>query len=107
MNEVGALESLNIARCRITLSANELPHISFKKVAILKILSLFVSLSVPQFHRETTLRTPRELPETAQTEKVRFVKIRAFTLKLLTLFSLKICRSANFVVPLQIEIYKQ
>ena len=41
----------------------------------LKILSLFVSLSVAQFHRETTLRTPRELPETAKTEKVRFVKI--------------------------------
>ena len=46
-----------------------------KKVAIIKILSLFVSLSVAQFHRETTLRTPRELPETTQTEKVRFVKI--------------------------------
>ena len=41
------------------------------KVSIIKIRSLFVSLSVPQFHRETTLRTPRELPETAKTEKVR------------------------------------
>ena len=46
-----------------------------QKVLFLKILSLFVSLSVARFHRETTLRTPRELPDTAQTEKVRFVNI--------------------------------
>ena len=45
------------------------------KVSIIKNRSLFVSLSVPQFYRETTLRTPRELPETATTEKVLFVKI--------------------------------
>ena len=45
------------------------------KVSIIKICSLFVSLSVPQFHRETTLRTPRELPEIAKSEKVLFVKI--------------------------------
>ena len=45
------------------------------KVSIIKILSLIVLLSDTQFHRETTLRTPRELPETAKTEKVRFVKI--------------------------------
>ena len=45
------------------------------KVRFLKILSLFVSLSVPQFHRETTLRTPRELPDTANLQKVRFIKI--------------------------------
>ena len=44
------------------------------KVSIIKIRSLFVSLSVPQFYRATTLRTPRELPEIAKTEKVRFVK---------------------------------
>ena len=41
----------------------------------IKIRSLFLSLSVPQFHRATTLRTPRELPATAQTEKVLFVNI--------------------------------
>lgn len=41
----------------------------------LKILFLFVSLSVAQFHRETTLRTPRQLPDTAISKKVRFVKI--------------------------------
>ena len=46
-----------------------------RKVRFVKILSLFVSLSVAQFHRETTLRTPRKLPATAQTEKVLFVKI--------------------------------
>ena len=39
----------------------------------LKILFLFVSLSVAQFHRETTLRTPRQLPDTAISKKVRFV----------------------------------
>ena len=48
----------------------------------IKIRSLFVSLSVPQFHRATTLRTPRELPATAQTEKVLFVNIpRLYTLR--------------------------
>ena len=47
----------------------------------IKIRSLLVSLSVPQFHRATTLRTPRELPATAQTEKVLFVNIpRLYTL---------------------------
>ena len=46
-----------------------------KKCVLLRFLSLFVSLSVPQFHRETTLRTPRELPDTANLQKVRFVKI--------------------------------
>ena len=45
------------------------------KVSIIKIRSLFVSLSVPQFYRATTLRTPRELPATANLQKVRFVKI--------------------------------
>ena len=40
-----------------------------------KILSLFVSLYGAQFHRATTLRTPRELPATVQTEKVLFVMI--------------------------------
>ena len=45
------------------------------KVSIIKIRSLFVSLSVPQFYRATTLRTPRELPEIAKTEKVLFVNI--------------------------------
>ena len=46
-----------------------------KKVRFLKILSLFVSLSVARFHRETTLRTPRQLPDTAISKKVLFVKI--------------------------------
>ena len=46
-----------------------------KKVRFVKILSLFVSLYGAQFHRATTLRTPRELPETAKTEKVLFVNI--------------------------------
>ena len=41
----------------------------------IKIRSLFVSLSFVQFHRAKTLRTPRELPATAQTEKVLFVNI--------------------------------
>jgi len=54
------------------------------KVLFLKILSLFVSLSDPQFHRATTLRTPRELPETANLKKVRFIKILP---KLLFVFS--------------------
>ena len=49
--------------------------LSPKKVLFLKILSLFVLLSFSEFHRETTLRTPRELPDTAQIEKVLFVKI--------------------------------
>ena len=49
--------------------------VSPQKVLFVKILSLFVSLSFAQFHRATTLRTPRELPETAKTEKVRFLKI--------------------------------
>ena len=35
----------------------------------LKILFLFVSLSVAQFHRETTLRTPRQLPDIAISKK--------------------------------------
>ena len=48
---------------------------SSEKVRFIKILSLIILLSDTQFHRETTLRTPRELPETAKTEKVRFVKI--------------------------------
>ena len=52
-----------------------------QKVRFVKILSLFVSLYGAQFHRETTLRTPRELPATAQTEKVLFVNIpRLYTL---------------------------
>ena len=45
---------------------------------------LFVLLSVALFYRETTLRTPRQLPDTAQIEKVNiplFVKI-AFLKKL-------------------------
>ena len=46
-----------------------------KKVRFVKILSLFVSVFDRSFHRETTLRTPRELPATAQTEKVLFVNI--------------------------------
>ena len=41
----------------------------------IKIPSLFVLLSFSEFHRETTLRTPRELPATAPTKKVLFVKI--------------------------------
>ncbi len=106
LNEVGVLESPHIVAAGLLFPQTN-SHIFFQKVRFLKIRFLFVSLSVALFHRETTLRTPRELPETANLKKVRFVKIRAFTLKLLTLFSLKICRSANFVVPLQIEIYKQ
>ena len=51
----------------------------FKKVRFFKILSLFVSLCGALFHRETTLRTPRELPETATTEKVLFIKIGDLT----------------------------
>ena len=46
-----------------------------QKVLFLKILSLFALLSFSEFHRETTLRTPRELPDTANIEKVRFVNI--------------------------------
>ena len=46
-----------------------------KKVRFVKILSLFVLLSFAQFHRETTLRTPWELPAIAQTEKVLFINI--------------------------------
>ena len=46
-----------------------------QKVRFVKILSLFVSLFFAQFHRETPLRTPRELPDIVQTEKVLFVKI--------------------------------
>ena len=38
--------------------------VSLQKVLFVKILSLFVSLSFAQFHRATTLRTPRELPVT-------------------------------------------
>ena len=53
------------------------PH-SRQKVRFVKILSLCFSLSFAQFHRETTLRTPRELPDTAETEKVLFVNIRIF-----------------------------
>ena len=49
---------------------------SRQKVRFVKIFSLCVSLSFAQFHRETTLRTPRELPDTAETEKVLFVNIR-------------------------------
>ena len=57
------------------------PH-SRQKVRFVKILSLFVSLSFAQFHRATTLRTPRELPATAQTKKVLFVNIpRLYTLR--------------------------
>ena len=48
----------------------------------IKIRSLFASQSFAQFHRATTLRTPRELPATAQTEKVLFVNIlRLYTLR--------------------------
>ena len=46
-----------------------------KKVRFVKIRSLCVSLSFAQFHREMTLRRPRQLPDTAQIEKVLFVKI--------------------------------
>ena len=46
-----------------------------QKVRFVKILSFCVSLSFAQFHRETTLRRPRQLPDTVQTEKVLFVKI--------------------------------
>ena len=46
-----------------------------QKVRFVKIISLFVSLSFARFHRETTLRRPRELPDTAQIEKVLFVNI--------------------------------
>ena len=68
-NEVGALEGTTVS-----LNGGRIPS-SPKKVRFVKILSLFVSLSVARFHRETTLRTPRELPATAQIEKVLFVKI--------------------------------
>ena len=53
----------------------EIIFINNQKVSIIKIRSLYVSLSFPQFYRETTLRTPRQLPDTAQIEKVRFLKI--------------------------------
>ena len=56
----------------------------------IKIPSLFVSLSFSEFHRETTLRRPRQLPDTVQTEKVLFVKIpRLYTLHL-TLYTLRL-----------------
>ena len=44
-------------------------------MSIIKIPSLIVSPSGARFHRATTERTPRELRETAKTEKVRFLKI--------------------------------
>ena len=51
-----------------------------QNVRFVKILSFCVSLCVPLFHREMTLRTPRELPDIVQTE-VLFVKIlRLYTL---------------------------
>ena len=84
--------------------------VSLQKVLFVKILSLFVSLSFAQFHRATTLRTPRELPVTAQTEKVRFLNTPVFTLSTLhfTLYTRKItkktifiCISAKKAVPLQ------
>ena len=76
-----------------------------QKVRFLKILSLFVSWSVAQFHRETTLRTPRELPETAQTKKVRFVKIEkkspfVFSDTKGDFFCTISCRNEKNVVPL-------
>ena len=46
-----------------------------QNVRFVKILSFCVSLCVPLFHREMTLRTPRELPDIVQTEKVLFVNI--------------------------------
>ena len=74
-NEVGALEGTTLFILVTTVSLNARAHPLPQKVLFFKILSLFVSLSVALFHRETTLRTPRELPETANIEKVRFVKI--------------------------------
>ena len=61
-----------------------------KKVRFVKILSLFVSLSFAQFHREMTLRTPRELPETAKNEKVLFVNIPCLYTLHLTLYTLRL-----------------
>ena len=77
--EVGALEGTNVS-----LNGGRSPHsFSYKKVRFVKILSLCVSLSFAQFHRETTLRTPRKLPATAQTEKVLFINIPClYTLRL-------------------------
>ena len=69
-NEVGALEGTTVS-----LNGGRSPHFFPKKVRFVKILSLFVLLCGAQFHRATTLRTPRELPETAKTKKVRFLKI--------------------------------
>ena len=71
----------------------------------IKIPSLFVSLSVAQFYRETTLRTPRELPATAQTKKVRFVKIEkkspfVFSDTKGDFFCTISCRNEKNVVPL-------
>jgi hypothetical protein len=60
-----------------------------QKVLFVKILSLFVSLSFAQFHRATTLRTPRELPATAQTEKVLFINIPCLYTLRLTLYTLR------------------
>ena len=72
--------------------------VSPQKVLFVKILSLFVSLSFAQFHRATTLRTPRELPATAQTEKVRFLNTPVFTLSTLhfTLYIRKIAKKCDF-----------
>ena len=69
----------------------------------IKIRSLFVSLSVPQFHRATTLRTPRELPATAQTEKVLFVNIpRLYTLRpTLSTLHQKITQIGDFICTIQ------
>ena len=69
----------------------------------IKIRSLFVSLSVPQFHRATTLRTPRELPATAQTEKVLFVNIPSlYTLRpTLSTLHQKITQIGDFICTIQ------
>ena len=66
-----------------------------RKVRFVKILSLCVSLSFAQFHRETTLRTPRKLPATAQSEKVLFVNIPCLYTLRLTPYTLNSSRSLN------------
>ena len=73
-NEVGVLEGTTLFILGTIVSLNA-PTTFPQKVRFVKILSLFVSLSVARFHRETTLRTPRQLPETAISKKVLFVKI--------------------------------
>ena len=89
----------------------DLGSICYAKVRFLKIPSLFVSPQDAQFYRATTLRTPRELPETANLKKVRFVNILpklpfVFSNTSGDFFCAISCRNEKKVVPLQSKVQR-